>query len=97
MKLDILKIDGQSSKKAELKDDIYGIEPNEHAIYLDVKQYLANQRQGTLSLKKELKLLVVLEKLKSKKAQVPLELVVLRRHCSKVEVVYSVLDQERMT
>ena len=48
MKLDILKTDGsKASKKAELKDDIYGIDPNEHAVYLDVKQYLANQRQGT--------------------------------------------------
>ena len=36
-----------TGKKAVLSDSIYGIEPNEHAVYLDVKQYLANQRQGT--------------------------------------------------
>lgn len=36
-----------TGKKVSLADDIFGIEPNEHAIYLDVKQYLANQRQGT--------------------------------------------------
>ncbi|MFD1144092.1 50S ribosomal protein L4 [Larkinella insperata] len=36
-----------TGKKVNLSDDIFGIEPNEHAIYLDVKQYLANQRQGT--------------------------------------------------
>ena len=36
-----------TGKKVSLSDDIFGIEPNEHAIYLDVKQYLANQRQGT--------------------------------------------------
>ncbi|MBR5099805.1 MAG: 50S ribosomal protein L4 [Bacteroidales bacterium] len=48
MKLDVLKIDGTASgKQAELDDAIFGIEPNDHAIYLDVKQYLAAQRQGT--------------------------------------------------
>ena len=48
MKLDILKIDGSSSgKKLELSDEIFGVEPNDHAIYLAVKSYLANQRQGT--------------------------------------------------
>ncbi len=36
-----------TGKKATLPDEIFGIEPNEHAIYLDVKQYHANQRQGT--------------------------------------------------
>nr|WP_293845058.1 50S ribosomal protein L4 [uncultured Arsenicibacter sp.] len=36
-----------TGKKVALPEDIFGIEPNEHAIYLDVKQYLANQRQGT--------------------------------------------------
>jgi large subunit ribosomal protein L4 len=48
MKLDILKIDGTASgKKLDLSDDIFGIEPNDHAIYLAVKAHLANQRQGT--------------------------------------------------
>ena len=37
----------ETSKKVTLSDDVFGIEPNEHAIYLDVKQYLANGRQGT--------------------------------------------------
>jgi len=37
----------ETSKSVSLADSIYGIEPNDHAIYLDVKQYLANQRQGT--------------------------------------------------
>ena len=36
-----------TGKKVKLSKDIFGIEPNDHAIYLDVKQYLANQRQGT--------------------------------------------------
>lgn len=48
MQIDILKIDGSSSgKKCELRDDIFGIEPNDHVLYLSVKSYLANQRQGT--------------------------------------------------
>ncbi len=48
MKLDVFKIDGKSSGKSlELSDDIFGIEPNDHVIYLAVKSYLANQRQGT--------------------------------------------------
>lgn len=37
----------ETSKKVDLKKDIFGIKPNDHAIYLDVKQYLANQRSGT--------------------------------------------------
>jgi len=48
MKLDILKTDGTSSgEQVDLWDDIFGIEPNDHAIYLAVKSYRANQRQGT--------------------------------------------------
>ncbi len=48
MKLDVLKINGKSSSsKVELDDNIFGIQPNDHAIYLAVKAYLANQRQGT--------------------------------------------------
>jgi large subunit ribosomal protein L4 len=38
-----------TSKKVTLSDSVFAIEPNEHAVYLDVKQYLANQRQGTHS------------------------------------------------
>jgi large subunit ribosomal protein L4 len=48
MELDVLKISGEKSgATVTLNDQIFGIEPNNHAIYLDVKQYLANQRQGT--------------------------------------------------
>ena len=48
MELSVYKIDGkESGKKITLDDSVFGIEPNDHAIYLDVKQYLANQRQGT--------------------------------------------------
>lgn len=48
MELNILNIKGEDTgRKVSLNDAIFGIEPNDHAIYLDVKQYLANQRQGT--------------------------------------------------
>ncbi len=48
MELSIYNIQGkETGKKVTLSKEIFGIEPNEHAVYLDVKQYLANQRQGT--------------------------------------------------
>lgn len=48
MTLDVLKIDGsKSGDSIDLSDSIFAIEPNDHAIYLSVKAYLANQRQGT--------------------------------------------------
>lgn len=47
MTLDVYKIDGSKSGSVELKDEIFNIEPNDHTIYLAVKAYLANQRQGT--------------------------------------------------
>ena len=52
MELAVLKIDGtQSGKNAVLDDKIFGITPNDHAIYLDVVQYLANQRHGNAKTK----------------------------------------------
>ena len=48
MKVAVLDINGKDTgRKVELSAQVFGIEPNNHAIYLDVKQYLANQRQGT--------------------------------------------------
>ena len=48
MKLDVFTSKGSKSKKsAELQDSVFAIEPNDHAIYLDVKRYQAAQRQGT--------------------------------------------------
>ena len=48
MKVAVLDIEGkETGRKAELSDAVYGIEPNNHAVYLDVKRYLNNQRQGT--------------------------------------------------
>jgi len=48
MELEVMKISGESTgKKVKLSKEIFGIEPNDHAIYLDVKQIMANKRQGT--------------------------------------------------
>lgn len=48
MELSVLNINGQETgKKVALNDAVFGIEPNDHVIYLDVKQYMANKRQGT--------------------------------------------------
>lgn len=48
MKVDVYKIDGTpSGEQVELSDSVFAIEPNDHVVYLAVKTYLANQRQGT--------------------------------------------------
>jgi large subunit ribosomal protein L4 len=48
MEINVLNTTGkETGRKVELNDEIFGIQPSDHAIYLDVKQYLANQRQGT--------------------------------------------------
>ena len=48
MELAIYNIKGEDTgRKAQLNDEVFAVEANEHAVYLDVKQYLANQRQGT--------------------------------------------------
>lgn len=48
MEVAVLNINGkETGRKITLSDAVFGIEPNNHAVYLDVKQYLANQRQGT--------------------------------------------------
>ena len=52
MEVSVLNIKGQDTgRKVVLNEEIYGIEPNDHVLYLDVKQYLGNQRQGTAKAK----------------------------------------------
>lgn len=54
MELEVYNIKGEkTARTVTLSDSIYNIEPNDHAIYLDTKQYLANQRQGTHSAKEK--------------------------------------------
>ena len=68
MEIAIYNISGQETgKKAVLKDEIFGIEPNNHAIYLDVKQYLANRRQGTHKSKQRNEVMGSTRKLKKQK------------------------------
>jgi large subunit ribosomal protein L4 len=68
MQVEIVNISGKkTSKKAELVDAIYNAEPNDHCIYLDVKQYLANQRQGTHKSKERAEINRTTKKLKRQK------------------------------
>ena len=68
MEIAIYNVSGKDTgKKAVLKDEIFGIEPNNHAIYLDVKQYLANQRQGTHKSKQRNEVMGSTRKLKKQK------------------------------
>lgn len=68
MKVAVVDIKGkETGRKAELSADIFGIEPNNHAIYLDVKQYLANQRQGTHKAKERAEISGSTRKLKKQK------------------------------
>lgn len=57
----------ETSKKVTLDDSIYGIEPNDHAIYLDVKQYLAAKRQGTHKSKERAEIIGSTRKIKKQK------------------------------
>ena len=68
MKVAVLDINGKDTgRKVELSKDVYGIEPNSHAVYLDVKQYLANQRQGTHKAKEKSEITGSTRKLKKQK------------------------------
>ena len=68
MKVDINKISGKSSgKKVNLSDKIFAIEPNDHAIYLDVKSFLANKRQGNSKVKGRSEIVGSTRKIKKQK------------------------------
>jgi len=68
MKVAVLDIKGKDTgRKVELSKDVFGIEPNEHAIYLDVKQYLAHQRQGTHKAKERAEIAGSTRKIKKQK------------------------------
>ena len=68
MQVEVINISGKkTTKKVDLNDTIFGIEPNDHAIYLDVKQYLAAQRQGTHKAKERGEISATTKKLKKQK------------------------------
>lgn len=68
MKVAVLDIKGkETGRKADLSDAVFAIEPNEHAVYLDVKQYLAHQRQGTHKAKERAEIAGSTRKIKKQK------------------------------
>ena len=68
MKVAVLDITGKDTgRQVELSNAVFGIEPNDHAIYLDVKQYLANQRQGTHKAKERAEIAGSTRKIKKQK------------------------------
>jgi large subunit ribosomal protein L4 len=68
MEVKVLDITGKDTgRKVELLDSVFGIEPNNHAVYLDVKQYLANQRQGTHKAKERAEISGSTRKIKKQK------------------------------
>ncbi len=68
MKVSVLDKNGKDTgRKVELSKAVYGIEPNNHAVYLDVKQYLANQRQGTHKAKERAEIVGSTRKIKKQK------------------------------
>ncbi len=68
MKVAVVDINGKKTgRNVELSDAIFAIEPNKHAVYLDVKQYLANQRQGTHKAKERAEIIGSTRKIKKQK------------------------------
>jgi large subunit ribosomal protein L4 len=68
MEVKVLDINGkETGRKVQLSDSVFAIEPNNHAVYLDVKQYLANQRQGTHKAKERAEVAGSTRKIKKQK------------------------------
>jgi len=68
MKISIHNIEGKDTgKKVDLNDSVFGIEPNDHAIYLDIKHYMANRRQGTHKTKERGEIRASTRKIKKQK------------------------------
>ena len=67
MKVDVYNLEGKKTSKADLSDVVFAIEPNDHAIYLDVKRYLAAQRQGTHKTKERAEIQGSTKKIKKQK------------------------------
>jgi large subunit ribosomal protein L4 len=68
MEVNVLDLNGKDTgRKVQLSDSVFGIEPNNHAVYLDVKQYLANQRQGTHKAKERAEVAGSTRKIKKQK------------------------------
>ena len=89
MELAVYNISGKkTTKKVKLNKKVFGVEPNNHAIYLDVKQYLANQRQGTHKSKERGEITGSTRKIKKQKGTGTARVVPLRIHYLEVVVVF---------
>ena len=98
MELSVLNNKGKDTgRKVKLNPLVFGIDPNNHAIYLDVKQHLANKRQGTHKSKERSEIVGSTRKSKSKREQVPLEQEVSRILSFAEEVEYLAQSQETTT
>jgi len=98
MKIAVHNIKGkETTKKVDLSKDIFGVEPNDHAIYLDVKQYLASQRLGTHSSKERGAVKGSRRKLRKQKGSGAASSEILKILCLGVVVVFLVQDLENMT
>ena len=84
----------ETGRKVQLSDSVFAIEPNNHAVYLDVKQYLANQRQGTHKAKERAEVTGSTRKIKKQKGTGTARAGSKRVLCLKVEVLFLDQDQE---
>ena len=95
MKLKVKNSKGkETGREVQLPKDIYSIEPNEHALYLDVKQFLSHQRQGTHKAKERADIVGSTRKIKKQKEQELQELEVLNQEFLEVEVEFLVRSLE---
>ena len=94
MEVKVLDFNGKDTgRKVQLSDSVFGIEPNNHAVYLDVKQYLANQRQGTHKAKERAEVAGSTRKIKKQKGTGTARAGVQKILCLKV--VEQFLDQDQ--
>jgi len=90
MEIAIIQSTGKSTgRKANLSEEIFGIEPNDHAIYLDVKSYLANQRQGTHKSKQRNEIAGSSKKIKKQKGTGGARAGNIKTHSLRVVAVFS--------
>lgn len=94
MELEVLKITGEATgRKVQLNDNVFGIEPNDHCMYLDTKLIMANQRQGTHKSKERSEMSGSTRKLFRQKAQAAHAVVTSTHRCSEAVHACSVLNR----
>ena len=97
MKVAVVDIKGkETGREANLSDAVFGIEPNDHAVYLDVKQFLANQRQGTHKAKERAEIVGSTRKIKKQKGTGTARAGSIKSVFLEVVVVFLGQDQEIM-